>query len=164
METFYTPVLAGRFYLKAERFLTLTLRDVSERQRMQRAQTTYMAELEQTNRELDEFAHAASHDLKAPLRAVDNLASWIERDAAQSLPEKSRDHLARMRSRVQRMEGLLDDLLAFSKAGRTVGEESVIDMQDLVTEVTGNTREREIFGTCRIGRRFLHSAECKELA
>ena len=54
----------------------------------------------------------ASHDLKAPLRGIDHLASWITQDAGALLPAPSLEHLAKLRGRVQRMDRLLDDLLA----------------------------------------------------
>lgn len=76
------------------------------------------AELRRSVEELDQFTYAASHDLKAPLRAVKNLSSWIAEDAADTLPEPSKEHLAKMQGRIKRMEKLLDDLLAYSRVGR----------------------------------------------
>lgn len=93
------------------------------------------AELMRSNQELDQFAYVASHDLKAPLRAIDHLATWIEEDAGHLLPDRSREHLAKMRGRIQRMEGLLDDLLAYSRAGRHQGEIAPVALQSLVARV-----------------------------
>ena len=87
------------------------------------------------NKELDEFTYVASHDLRAPLRAIDNLAQWIEEDAAEHLPEGSRKHLDKLKQRVRRMERLLDDILQFSRAGRMTHPPESIDLESLVAEV-----------------------------
>jgi signal transduction histidine kinase len=75
-------------------------------------------ELEGSNRDLNDFAHAASHDLKAPLRAIENLAVWIAEDAAEHLPDESRKHLEQLRGRVKRLAHLLDDMLQYARAGQ----------------------------------------------
>lgn len=93
------------------------------------------AELERSNRELNQFAYVASHDLKAPLRAIDNLAGWIAEDAANVLPPRSAEHLLKLRSRVRRMDRLLDDLLAYSRAGRTRPPAEEVDLSLLVQDI-----------------------------
>lgn len=91
--------------------------------------------LEIINRELDQFAYVASHDLKAPLRGVANLAQWIEEDLQDSLREGTREMLALMRSRMHRMEALIDGLLQFSRAGRTRQKPERVDVGALVADV-----------------------------
>ena len=74
--------------------------------------------LTRSNRELDEFAYAASHDLRAPLRSIANLADWLEEDLGDRLDATAHAHLDRMRGRVQRLERMVDALLRFARAGR----------------------------------------------
>lgn len=76
------------------------------------------AELEHSLQELNQFTYVASHDLKAPLRAVKNLANWVVSDTGDILPEASKIHLAKMQNRIERMEKFLDDLLVYSRVGR----------------------------------------------
>lgn len=76
------------------------------------------AQLEAANKELEDFAYAASHDLKAPLRVIHNTSRWLEEDLQQHLTGDSRENMKLLRGRVVRMERLLDDLLEYSRIGR----------------------------------------------
>jgi PAS domain S-box-containing protein len=91
--------------------------------------------LERSNRELDAFAYAASHDLRAPLRGIANLSHWIEEDLQASLTEEARGMLSLMRSRTSRMEGLVEGLLQYSRAGRVRQPAVPVDTDALVREV-----------------------------
>lgn len=108
--------------------------DISERKRMEQALRKMNAELERSNRDLDQFAYVASHDLKAPLRAIAHLAMWIAEDAGPGLPPESQAHLAKLRNRTERMARLLDDLLAYSRAGRRQSAPEVVDTLRVVQE------------------------------
>lgn len=87
------------------------------------------------NLELNNFAYAASHDLKSPLRGIDQLATWIEEDLQTALDPETLENLRLMRSRILRMDNLLDDLLAYSQVGRTEEETVEIDSLELVKDV-----------------------------
>ncbi len=102
-----------------------------ERGRLRRT----LAELERSNRALDEFAHAVSHDLKAPLRSVANYAAWIEEDAGAALPSEAREHLAGIRAQAARMRALIDGLLDYARAGRERGAPAEVDVAALVRDV-----------------------------
>jgi signal transduction histidine kinase len=91
--------------------------------------------LEKSNRELDQFAYVASHDLKAPLRGIANLSQWIEDDLGDRLDDQTRAHLNLLRGRVVRLENLIGGILAYSRAGRDSSELATVDVGALITEV-----------------------------
>lgn len=91
--------------------------------------------LERSNRDLDQFAYAASHDLKAPLRGISNLALWIEEELGESATDTVRGHIAKLRGRVHRMEALIEGILAYSRAGRTGNPPEPVAVGRLVRDV-----------------------------
>ena len=101
------------------RYIGVLFENATLRHRLSAQLERHVQELQRSNRELDDFAYIASHDLKAPLRDIDNLAKWIVEDAHAVLPEPSQRHLSVLQDRIGRMERLLDDLLEYSRAGRT---------------------------------------------
>ncbi|NVK14742.1 MAG: PAS domain S-box protein [Rhodobacteraceae bacterium] len=94
------------------------VRDISELKRAEAEREKFIEDLSRSNRDLDDFAYVASHDLRAPLRVIDNASTWLEEDLADVLDEDSRENLQLLRSRVTRMDRLLDDLLEYSRIGR----------------------------------------------
>jgi chemotaxis family two-component system sensor kinase Cph1 len=103
------------------------LRHADERERLVRL-------LAKSNADLDQFAYVASHDLKAPLRGIANLSQWIEEDLGDSLSGESLEHMRLLRGRVDRLEGLINGILDYSRAGKRVAIER-IDLKVLVTEL-----------------------------
>jgi len=91
--------------------------------------------LEQNNADLTHFSYVASHDLMAPLRGMTNLVNWIEEDLPESSIEDVRPHTTLLRTRVNRMETLLKDILAFSRAGKVSEIAEDIDLKLLIDEV-----------------------------
>ena len=92
------------------------------------------AEAERRARELEQFAYVASHDLKAPLRAIANLANWLQEDMADKLTAETREQLNLLRDRVARMHALIEGLLAYSRIGRIAGSAEPVDTRELVME------------------------------
>ncbi len=86
------------------------------------------------NQELDHFAYVTSHDLKAPLRAIANLATWLSEDLEGQIPEENQEQLQLMQSRVKRMEGLIQGLLEYSRVGRKNTPTKTVNVGDLVRE------------------------------
>ncbi len=75
--------------------------------------------LQRSNEDLDNFAYAASHDLRAPLNVIKTLMGYVLEDCENILPHESKDNLALAMSRTHRMEKLLNDLLEYSRIGRS---------------------------------------------
>ena len=103
------------------------------------------AQLEQRNRELDEFAYVTSHDLKAPLRAIANLAEWIEEDLADKLDEDTQHQMNLLRSRVHRLENLIDALLRYSRVGRAQFDLQEVSIGEMLSEIIDSLNVPEHF-------------------
>jgi PAS domain S-box-containing protein len=87
------------------------------------------------NRELDQFAYVASHDLKAPLRAVSSLSEWIEEDLADKLTPENQYQMRLLRQRVSRMEALINGLLEYCRVGRNNTKLEIVDVEALLQEI-----------------------------
>lgn len=92
-------------------------------------------DLERSNRDLDQFAYVASHDLKAPLRAISTLSAWLEEDLAGQLNDSAKEQLQLLRSRVHRMDSLIDGVLRYSRAGRMDTEGERVDIGELLRDL-----------------------------
>ncbi len=93
----------------------------------------YTAELERSNSDLDSFAATVGHDLRAPLRAIGTIISWIEADAA-CLPDSALDNLERLRDQIARMDSMLQNLLRYAQASQMSGPPRPCDIETLVNE------------------------------
>jgi PAS domain S-box-containing protein len=93
------------------------------------------AALRERNRELDQFAYITSHDLRAPLRGIANLAGWIEEDLGEAISPDTRSYLELMGGRVRRMEDLIGGILRYSRVGRSGGAVEEVPVNDLLCEV-----------------------------
>lgn len=92
-------------------------------------------ELEDTNRELADFAYVVSHDLKAPLRGIGTLAEWLVADYAHLVDDEGREQFALLATRVKRLNALIDGILAYSRAGRSRENVVLVDMDALCRNV-----------------------------
>ena len=102
--------------------------DITERRAIQE-------ELARSNQDLEQFAYVASHDLKAPLRAIDILVDWLREDLAGYTGGEVQQNLGLLSQRTARLHRLLDDLLAYSRAGRKPGEITDVNSKLLVEDL-----------------------------
>jgi signal transduction histidine kinase len=99
-------------------------------------------ELEVANKELEAFSYSVSHDLRAPLRAMDGYSLAVLEDYAPQLPEEGQRYLHTIRAAAQRMGALIDDLLAFSQLSRLPLKRQSINTAALVDSVLGELRSQ----------------------
>lgn len=109
--------------------------ELVERKRREGERERLLAELSRSNTDLEQFAFVASHDLKAPLRAINHLATWLEEDLKDALTKDSQKHLELLRQRVRRMERFLEDLLLYSRAGRVSTDIATTNVRELFVDV-----------------------------
>lgn len=109
--------------------------DITRRKQFEREQARLLQKLEHVNRELNDFAHIVSHDLKAPLRGIKTLADWLVSDYQDKLDTEGREHLIMITHRVERMSNMIDGILGYSRVGRSEAQKVTVDLKELVPEV-----------------------------
>lgn len=113
----------------------ITATDISERIKARQVLEEKNQELEDSNKQLDQFAYVVSHDLKAPLRAIANLSSWIEEDLHKLMSEENFKQMELLRGRVNRMEALINGILEYSRAGRLNIDVVEVDVGVMLAEI-----------------------------
>lgn len=104
--------------------------------------------LQRSNQELEQFAYVASHDLRSPLRGLQNLTAWIREDmeeAGQEIPESVLEHCSTMGKQIARMQSLLDGLLAYARIDQTYTSTEPVDLNQIVSEAIAFVEAPEDF-------------------
>ncbi len=130
------PVVAGLAHLeKTQKDYVCFVMDITAHKNAETEIRRLLKELVLTNQELTSFAYVVSHDLKAPLRGIAQLAEWLEMDYTEKIDDSGKEKLRMLRSRVKRMHGLIEGILQYSRLGRAREEKKEVDLNITLSEV-----------------------------
>lgn len=101
-----------------------------------------IAMLKRKNEELDQFAHIVSHDLKAPLRGIDNVVTWIEEDHGRELSPKMNEYIQHIKGRLVRAENLIKGILSYARVGREMPVKEIVSLNVLFEDIGDNVNIR----------------------
>lgn len=102
---------------------------------MSRTLSKNFTELTKKNKELDQFAYVVSHDLKAPLRGIDNIITWIEEDHDKDLSGEIRKSIEMVKGRTRRLENMINGLLDYARIGKTTKGVEAVNINLLLKEL-----------------------------
>jgi PAS domain S-box-containing protein len=129
------------------------VRDIRARKQAEEELRSALRRLEQSNRELEDFAYVASHDLQEPLRKIQAFGDLLRSRHAEALPDQARDYIERMQSAARRMQVLINDLLSFSRVTTKAQPFVRVDLSAVAREVAKDleVRTHESGGSLHIG-------------
>ncbi len=115
--------------------IAILSQDITERKQAEEAMKIQARQTEEANKELESFSYSVSHDLRAPLRAIDGFSRKLEREYKDKIDENFAATINVIRSNTKAMGNLIEDLLSFSKVQNTGMSMAIIDMHQLAAEV-----------------------------
>lgn len=135
-------ILAKQASLKTEQLEEMVkertealMQEIAERREAEQKQTELIEKVDNINKELKDFASIVSHDLKAPLRGIKSLASWLLDDCSDRLGDQGKEQINLLLGRVDRMYNLIDGVLQYSIVGRTEEKVVSVNLNKFVREI-----------------------------
>lgn len=111
----------------------IVIEDITKEKELEHQKEELLSELEASNKNLQEYAHIVSHDLKSPLRSISALASWIIEDYHDKLDEAGRQQLSLMQEKVAAMDKLIQGILEYSTANSSQLKSSEVDLNEVIS-------------------------------
>ncbi len=139
----YPVILQGREFKNQGRILRMTaIRDITSEKKAEEVMKEYARKLENSNKELQDFAYVASHDLQEPLRKIQAFGDLLITDLGEKISEDAKFYLERMRSASGRMQKLINGLLNFSRVTTKAKPYEPVELKKIAREVLSDLEIR----------------------
>lgn len=120
----------------------IVAQDIREIKEQERQLKSYLTQIERSNKELEQFSYVAAHDLKAPLRAIFNLATFIEEDL-KDVPQNVQKNIVLLKGRISRMEALVNGILSYARSGKIRVQPEMTDVAEMLEEIVDGLGARQ---------------------
>lgn len=140
-EVFPMELGVSEFNASGQTYFCGVIRDITMQTALEKDKEKLIEELSKSNQELDNFAYIASHDLKEPLRAIQNHSTFLLEDYGDIVDEDGKNKLNRLLYLSGRMEKLISDLLYFSRLGTQQQKKHLVDVHAIIKDVTNTLQE-----------------------
>ncbi|HUM68265.1 MAG TPA: PAS domain S-box protein [Chloroflexota bacterium] len=128
--------------IRGELCIVGTMRDITAQKQAAAALQAYARDLERSNRELNNFAYIASHDLQEPLRKIQTFSNRLLERYQGKLDERGQDYIRRMDNAAARMQSLIQDLLVYARTGANDKMVAPVLLTQVVQDVLTDLEER----------------------
>ena len=109
--------------------------DITEHRQLELQKEQLLKQLRASNKELQEYAHIVSHDLKSPLRSISALASWLTEDYADVLDGNGVNQLQMIQEKIEGMDKLIDGILTYSSIDKKTNQDTEVDLNQVISEI-----------------------------
>ncbi len=143
-EPFYAILSYDIIEIDHKKYTVTSYQDVNEQKKAENKIVAYSIELERQNKEIEQFAYVASHDLQEPLRTISNFSTLLTEKLETHPDKETREFLSYINGGAKRMSGLIFDLLEYSRIGKNMGKERMdcnILVEEILTDLSADIEE-----------------------